>query len=436
MHPAYLRISRRLLPILFFSYLVAYINRVHVSFAKPAMMSSLGLDDAAYGFGAGLFFIGYFLCEVPSNVILYRFGARRALARIIFSWGVISAATAFVRTGWQYDAIRFVLGAAEAGFFPGIILYLTWWYPSAVRTRIIAYFITAIPVAGLVGGPVSGWIMQSMSGISGLQNWQWLFLLEGASCFLIGYWVLAALPERPQNAAWLSAEDRRFVESELRQEADLRAAGGASEHPWSVFKLPTAWILCALYFCNMMGLYGLTFWLPTIVKNLGWHTQTQIGFVSAIPWLAAVIFMIGYGIHSDRTQERRFHAAAAALIGAAGFALCGWLNQNAWGGLAAISVAAAGVMSLMAVAWSMPSALLGGAAAASGIALINSCGNLGGYVSPTWIGKIIVHTGSHSAGQYLTAGFMLLAAGILFACPSLQPLRRMTRESELAHLPG
>ncbi len=272
MRPVYLRISRRLLPILFCSYLVAYINRVHVSFAKPEMMSSLRLDDAAYGFGAGLFFIGYFFFEIPSNMILYRFGARRSLARIILSWGVISAATAFVRSEWQYDAIRFVLGAAEAGFFPGIILYLTWWYPSAVRTRITAYFITAIPVAGLVGGPISGWIMQSMNGTGGLKNWQWLFLFEGAPCFLIGYWVVTALPERPQDAVWLSADDRQFVERELAQDVSLRRTAAASERPLSVFKLPTAWVLCALYFCNMMGLYGLTFWLPTFVKNLGWQT--------------------------------------------------------------------------------------------------------------------------------------------------------------------
>ena len=427
MHPAYIRISQRLLPILFFSYLVAYINRVHVSFAKSAMMSSLNIGDAAYGLGAGLFFIGYFLCEVPSNLLLYRFGARRALARIIISWGVISAATAFIHTEWQYHTIRFVLGAAEAGFFPGIILYLTWWYPSAVRTRIIAYFITAIPVAGLVGGPLSGWIMQRMGGIRGLANWQWLFLLEGAPCFLIGWWVLRALPERPQNAMWLSADDRRQVESDLNQEAQLRLATAGSESPWSVFTMPKAWILCALYFCNMMGLYGLTFWLPEIVKTLGWTTPVKVGCVSAVPWLVAVVFMILYGIHSDRTQERRLHAAGAALLGAAGFALCGFLHQNSWAGLAAISAAAAGVMSLMAVNWSLPSGLLGGAAAASGIALINSCGNLGGFVSPTLIGQINQRTGSVVSGQYLTALFMLAAGVILFAVPSLQPPQRVRR---------
>ncbi len=424
MHPVYIRVSRRLVPILFFGYLVAYINRVHVSFAKPAMMSSLRLDDAAYGLGAGLFFIGYFLFEVPSNIALYRYGARKTLARIILSWGVISAAMAFVHTAWQYFAIRFVLGAAEAGFFPGIILYLTWWYPSAVRTRIIAYFITAIPVAGLVGGPLSGWIMQAMNGVGHLKNWQWLFLLEGAPCFLIGWWVLVALPERPQSAVWLSAEDRQFVEDAQREEARLRPNIGASENPWGVFFLPTAWKLCGLYFCVMMGLYGLTFWLPEIVKNLGWSTPLEVGFISAIPWLVAVVFMILYGIHSDRTQERRWHAFVAALLGGAGFVLCALLNSYAWLALAAISVAAAGVMSLMAVQWSMPSGLLGGAAAASGIALINSCGNLGGFVSPTLIGQINERAGSRLAGQYLTAFFMFVAAAILYFCRSLQPPRQ------------
>ena len=421
MPPVYARISWRILPILFVSYLFAYLNRVHVSFAKQAMMSSLGLDDAAYGFGAGLFFIGYFLCEVPSNVLLYRFGARRWIARIIFSWGILSAVTACVQNRWQYDAIRFVLGAAEAGFFPGIILYLTWWYPVALRTRIIALFITAIPAAGLVGGPISGWIMQSLGGVAGLRDWQWLFLLEGAPCLLVGVWVLRFLPDRPQDAGWLSAGDRQRVASDLERDARARGPGGLSEHPWSVFTLPAAWKLCLLYFCVMMGLYGLTFWLPETVKNLGWKSPLENGLASAVPWLAAVLFMVAYGIHSDRAQERRWHALVAALIAAAGFVGCGLLYRNGWVGLTAISVAAAGVMSLMAVQWALPTGLLGGAAAASGIALINSCGNLGGFFSPTLIGEINQHTGSRVAGQYLTAFFMVLAAVILLVCPSLQP---------------
>jgi len=289
----YRKISGRILPILFCCYLMNYIDRVNISFAKLTMSVSLGIDAAAYGLGAGLFFIGYFACQVPSNLLLQRFGARRWIALILLGWGLISAGTALIQTEWQFYALRFILGAAEAGFFPGVILYLTWWYPSAVRVRVIALFLTAIPVAGLLGGPLSGWILQSFSGRS-LEGWQWLFILEGIPCLGLAVWVLKGLPNRPRDAVWLDGAERTRLEASLAQEAADRAQSGAPDRAGAVFRMPIVWMLCLIYFCAMMGLYGLSFWLPQIINDLGWKGPVQIGFISAVPWLFAVIFMLAW----------------------------------------------------------------------------------------------------------------------------------------------
>ena len=416
------KISVRLLPILFCCYLINYIDRVNISFAKLTMSASLGIGDAAYGFGAGLFFIGYFTCQVPSNLLLNRFGARRWIAVILFAWGLVSAGTALIHHQWQFYVIRFVLGATEAGFFPGVILYLTWWYPSAMRVRIIASFLTAIPVAGLLGGPLSGWIMQNFHG-AGLHDWQWLFVMEGIPCLGMAFWVLKSLPNHPGDAPWLNDDERARIESTLAQEAALRAQGGAPDRARAVVGMPVVWLLCLLYFCTAMGLYGLSFWLPQIIKDLGWDGPLKIGLISAIPWLVAVIFMFFWGTNSDRHAERRLHAAGASMLAAAGFFLCGLLNHS-WIGLAAVSLAAAGIMGLMAVQWALPSALLNGTAAAAGIAMINSFGNLGGFASPTLIGLITDRTGNHASGQYVTGAFLLFEALVLFSCRFLQPVHR------------
>lgn len=415
----YRKISWRILPILFVCYLINYIDRVNVSFAELTMSKSLGMAEAAYGLGAGLFFIGYFSCQIPSNLMLHRVGARRWIALIIFVWGFISAGTAFVKEEWHFYTIRFVLGAAEAGFFPGVILYLTWWYPSAVRARIVALFLTAIPVAGLIGGPLSGWIMRTFHG-GGLEGWQWLFIIEGLPCLAVAFWVWKGLSDLPRDARWLKACERNLLENILRTEAEARSRAGAPEKASAAFRMPVVWVFCLLYFCTMMGLYGLSFWLPKIIKNLGWSDTLQIGFISAIPWLVAVVFMIIWGAKSDRDKERRLHAAGAGLIAAIGFFGCGFVHHSL-GGLVALAFAAAGVMGLMAVLWAMPGALLNGTAAAAGIALINSFGNLGGFVSPTAIGYITERTQSHAAGQYLTAGFLLLAAALLYGLKFLSP---------------
>ena len=420
MSSIYCRLSIRILPILFCCYLVNYIDRVNVSFAQLRISSSLGIGPAAYGFGAGLFFIGYFFLQVPSNLLLHRIGARKCISLIMVVWGAVSASTAFVQNEWQFYVVRFLLGASEAGFFPGVILYLTWWYPSSVRARVLAVFLTAIPVAGLLGGPLSGWILESAHW-GGLADWQWLFVIEGLPCLFMALWVFRCLPDQPGDARWLVEADRRKLAAILQEESRQRdATGSAATSAAKVFRHPLVWKLCLLYFCTMMGLYGLTFWLPQTIKALGWTDALEIGLLSAVPWLSAVVFMLVLGARSDRKQERRLHASFAAVIGAIGFGLCGFAHSGTFG-LAALCLIASGVMGMMAVQWSMPSNLLGGSAAAAGIALVNSFGNLGGFVSPTLIGQITKATGNQAWGLIATSAILLFAAVLLGCSPSLDP---------------
>ena len=349
--------------------------------------------------------------------MLRRVGARRWLALIIVVWGVISASTAFVRDERQFFVLRLLLGAAESGFFPGAILFLTEWYPAAMRSRILGGFLIAIPISGVVGGPISGGIMGTFHG-GGLQNWQWLFLLEGLPCLAASAWIFLGLPDHPATVPWLTESERAMLTDTLRREAEERALAGAPVHAAAALRLPVVWKLCVLYFCTMMGLYGFSFWLPLLLRDLGWQTPWAIGWVSAVPWGAAAVFMTLWGARADRRRAWRTDAAVAALIGGVGFAGCGWAH-SAGPGLVVLALAASGVMGAMTTLWTIPGNLLNGMAAAAGIALINSCGNLGGFVSPILIGQINQRTGSHAAGLYLTAAFLFAAAGFLFAARSL-----------------
>ncbi|MEO8206181.1 MAG: MFS transporter [Chthoniobacterales bacterium] len=408
----YRKISLRLLPILFVSYFFNFLDRVNVGFADLSMGESLHMNKAAFGFGAGMFFIGYFIFEVPSNLALYRFGARKWIARIVFSWGILTTLTAFIQTSWHFTALRFLLGAMEAGFFPGMILYLTWWYPSAMRARIVAALLSAIAIAGLLGGPLSGWIMEYFHGYWGMENWRWLFLIEGMPCFFIALWIFFALPDRPRAAKWLSEEEKDSLEAVMLDEEQERSRQGAPMLAREGLRSPVVWKLCLLYFWQAMGLYGVAFWLPSIIKEFGWKEPFQIGLLSAIPWAVAVILMFAFGYSSDRKQERKWHAIAAAIMGGCGFIFCG-LCPNVWGDLIGLCLGAGGVMAIISISWSLPAALLSGAAAASGIALINSFGNLGGFVSPTLIGFVADKTGNMDFGLYLTGGCLFLAAAML-----------------------
>lgn len=403
----YAKVTRRLIPFLFLCYVLSFLDRVNVGFARLRMLEDLKFSDQIYGLGAGIFFIGYFLFEVPSNLLMEKVGARIWIARIMVTWGLISSAMMLVKTPAWFYTLRFLLGAAEAGFFPGIILYLTYWYPPGRRGRIVALFMMAVPVAGAVGGPLSGWIMQRFHGLHGWAGWQWLFLLEGLPSVVVGVLVLVYLRNGIADAGWLSAGEKQFLSSRLEP-----VEKPAAKPP--VLKMlaqPRLLLLSMVYFCASMGLYGaVSFWLPQLVKNLGLNNLLHVGLLTAVPNLCALPAMWLVGRSSDRTGERRWHFAISALCGAAGLTLSVLAGKNVTASMAALSLATAGIMSALPVFWSLGTARLG-AAAAAGIALINSIGGLAGFTGPSIVGWISGVTGGRlDWGMYLVAGFLVLGA--------------------------
>jgi D-galactonate transporter len=404
----YRRVSRRLLPFLFLCYVAAYLDRVNVGFAKLQMLADLRFSDTVYGIGAGIFFIGYFLFEVPSNLLMTRTGARIWIARIMISWGVISSALMFADSVATFYVLRFLLGVAEAGFFPGIILYLTYWYPARRRARMVALFMSGVAVAGVVGGPLSGWIMTAFDGRYGLRGWQWLFLLEGLPSVLIGVWTVFYLDDGIRSATWLSEEDKRRLERAIDADRKDQQAMPLRQ----VFSSAKVWLLALVYFLFVMGLYGVSFWLPQLIKNSGVKDVFTIGLLTAIPYGLAAVAMVLAARHSDRSGERRWHTALAALAGALGLVVATVYSDSTPVALAALSVATAGILTTFPIFWSLPTAMLGGAAAAAGIAMINSIGNLAGFVSPYLVGAIKDATASTASGIYLLAA-SLLAGGAL-----------------------
>ncbi|MYM26477.1 MFS transporter [Duganella sp. FT135W] len=410
----YSRVSRRLMPFLFLCFVAAYLDRVNVGFAKLQMQAALQFSDAVYGAGAGIFFIGYFLFEVPSNLLMTRTGARIWIARIMISWGVISSALMFTTSAASFYVLRFLLGVAEAGFFPGIILYLTYWYPAQRRARMVALFMSGVAVAGVVGGPLSGWIMKAFAGVNGWSGWQWLFLLEGLPSVLLGVWTLFYLDDSIRAACWLSEGDKQTLEREIaadrKEQQHLPLA--------RLFGSGKVWLLALVYFLCVMGLYGVSFWLPQLIKNSGVTDVFDIGLLSAVPYGVAAVSMVLAARHSDRTGERRWHTAFAALAGALGLVLATLYSDNTTIALAALSLATAGILSTFPIFWSLPTAMLGGAAAAAGIAMINSVGNLAGFVAPYLVGAIRDLTGSTASGMYLIAAS--LAAGALLVVTAVR----------------
>jgi D-galactonate transporter len=402
----YRRVSWRLMPFLFLCYVAAYLDRVNVGFAKLQMLADLQFSDTVYGIGAGIFFIGYFLFEVPSNLLMTRAGARIWIARIMISWGVISSALMFADSVATFYVLRFLLGAAEAGFFPGIILYLTYWYPARRRARMVALFMSGVAVAGVVGGPLSGWIMTAFAGRHGLSGWQWLFLLEGLPSVLIGIWTLFYLDDGIRSAKWLGEDDKRQLERAIEADRKDQLAMPLKQ----VFSSGKVWLLALVYFLFVMGLYGVSFWLPQLIKNSGVKDVFNIGLLTAIPYGLAAVVMVLAARHSDRSGERRWHTALAALAGALGLVVATVYSDNTLVAMAALSVATAGILTTFPIFWSLPTAMLGGAAAAAGIAMINSIGNLAGFVSPYLVGAIKDATASTASGIYLLAASLLAGA--------------------------
>ena len=407
------RVNWRLIPLLFFCYIIAYIDRINVGFAKLHLREVLGVDEAVfgsvYGLGAGLFFVGYFIFEVPSNLVLQRVGARIWIARIMIVWGIVSMAMMFMKSAAAFYTMRFLLGAAEAGFFPGVILYLTYWYPARERARTIALFATGGVVAGIVGSPISGAIL-GLNGTGGLAGWQWLFLLEAIPAVLIGVVVFVLLPNRPQDARWLSGPEKAWIQGRI--DDDATRPNVHQRHRLSdVFTSGRVWLLCLLYFLMNVGGYGYEMWLPSIIKSFSGTSDAVVGWINAIPYVIAAVVMLLVGRHSDRTGERRWHVAVAAMSSAAGFALSAYF-KNPYLALASLALAFAGIKSTLGPFWALTTAFLTGTAAAGGIALINSVGNLGGFFGPYIVGIIQDKTGSNLIAL-LFLGTALLCMGLL-----------------------
>lgn len=409
------KVRWRLIPFLFLLYVIAYLDRVNVGYAALDMNRDLGFNAAVYGLGSGIFFLSYTLLEVPSNLILARVGARRWIARIMITWGLVSMAMMFVTTPLSFYVLRFILGAAEAGFFPGLILYLTHWFPSRERARAVALFMTATAMAGVIGAPISSAILQ-LEGAGGLHGWQWLFIIEGLPAVLLAPVVLTRLTERPADATWLTAEERDWLSREMARDQDQTA--GAHLTLRTAVSSGRLWALSALYFCIVIAFYGVSFWLPQIVQATGGLSSARVILLTAIPYVAATIGLVVIGARSDRMVERRWHVAVPCLIGAAGFVLTVLAPQTAAASLLMLSIAAFGIWGALGPFWAMPTAFLRGTAAAGGIAIVNSIGNIGGFAGPFAIGWVRDATGSFEGGLLALAGVLVIGAAIAVSLPA------------------
>jgi MFS transporter, ACS family, tartrate transporter len=400
------KITWRIVPFIMLLYFVAFIDRVNIGFASLTMNKDIGLSPTVYGFGAGIFFWGYFLFEVPSNIVLHKVGARIWIARVMVTWGIVSAAMAFVQGPTSFYVLRFLLGVAEAGFFPGIILYLSYWFPARQRAAVTALFMAAAPLSTVLGSPVSGALLE-MDGMLGFKGWQWLFVLEAFPAVLLGFVVLAFLTDRPEKAKWLADDERRWLVETMNVESTSKAA--TSKHSiWRGLADPRVLALALIYFGTSAGLYTLGVWAPQIIKQFG-LSSLQVGFLNALPASAAVVAMVLWARHSDRTGERTWHVVLACLLAAAGLAFAG-LATGVVTVLVALTLVNIGISSAKPPLWSMPTLFLSGPAAAAGIATINSIGNLGGFVGPAMIGWIKDQTGSFVGGLYFVAGLLVLSA--------------------------
>jgi sugar phosphate permease len=413
---AYRTVTIRLMPFLFLSYVFAYLDRVNVGFAKLGMQQDLHMSDAVYGIGAGIFFVGYFLFEIPANIFLQKVGAKAWLGSIMVLWGIVSASTMLVRTAHEFYAIRFLLGIVESGFFPGVILYLTFWYTRKHRARMVAAFMTAIPLSGVLSGAVSGWILTRLPGVAGLRGWQWLYLLEAIPSVLAGLASALFLADGPPHAKWLTAEQKRLLLQRLDEEERHKAGEGHdSRRLADAFRNRYVWLLCAVYFGGVMASYGINFWLPQIISETITKDPMRIGLLSIIPWGCGAVSMILVGHHSDVTGERRWHIALAAVVGAIGLAASAIPGITGQWGLAALTLASIGVSATTSTFWSLPTSFLSSSAAAAGIAWINSVGNLAGYVSPFMIGKLRDSTHSMHIPLLLLASSCFAAGCIVLA---------------------
>lgn len=412
---AYRKIAFRLMPFLMLCYFCAYLDRVNVGFAKLQMMSDLQFSEAVYGLGAGIFFIGYFLCEVPSNIVLHKVGARRWIARIMITWGILSGCFAFVQTEWQFYTLRFLLGVAEAGLAPGLLLYLTYWFPSYRRARMTVLWFIAIPISGMIGGPLSGLIMDRMSGVHGWFGWQWMFVIEAIPTVLVGLLVLAVLKDSVQEANWLTQDEKNLVKQELAQD-NQHKEGHASVKEFIADK--RLWLLAGIYFCVVMGQYAITFWLPTLIRNSGISDNWHIGLLTSLPYMCAIVVMILAGRSGDHFQERLWHLIIPMCAGAIALTFATLFASNLTLSLICLCIAASGVLTASSLFWMLPTNFLGGVSAAAGIAAVNSFANLAGFCSPYLIGWVTTNTGSNAIGMFLITTVLIFGASLVLRVPA------------------
>ncbi|RWU17267.1 MFS transporter [Pseudomonas alkylphenolica] len=408
LHGAYRKTAWRIIPLLIVCYLVAYLDRVNVGFAKLQMLDDLKFSEAVYGLGAGVFFVGYLMFEIPSNIALHKFGARRWIARIMMTWGLLSAAMMFIETPMTFYVLRFLIGIAEAGFFPGIIFYLTSWFPNHRRGVMISLFLVGLPISNMLGSLISGLIMQHFDGVAGYAGWQWLFVIEGLPAVALGAAVFFLLRDRIADAHWLSAEEKRGMQAALDREALAKTGHSVRDGLLN----PKIWLLGAVYFCLVLGQYVISFWMPTIIRNSGVAEPWVIGVLMAIPYSVAVVSMVLVGRSSDRLREYRWHLAICAFIGGAGVVFGTLFGNSLVLSMIGLTIGTAAMISSLPVFWGMPTAMVGGAAAAAGIALINSLGNVAGFFSTIAMGWLTQLTGNTQAAMYFMAA-ALVVGGVL-----------------------
>jgi len=403
----YRKVARRVIPVLFVCYIAAYLDRVNVGFAKLQMQADVPqISDAVYGLGAGIFFLGYFIFEVPSNILLEKVGARFWIARIMVSWGIVSCLMIFVNSPWMFYGLRLLLGIAEAGFFPGVILYLTYWFPSRRRGEMTALFMLAVALTGVIGAPLSGWILHQFSGTTGLRGWQMLFLLEGIPSIVLGIFVPWLLANGVRSAQWLNEDEKRLLEQNLQAEEAHKMHLPLS----GIFFNPHLILFAAIYFCSVMGLYGTGFWIPQLIKNTGVTDPLYLGLLTAIPYSFGAIAMVVLGRSSDRSGERRLHFALASFLGAIGIVISNLFRQNTLIAMVGLTIATLGILATLPLFWPMPTALLAGTSAAAGLAWINSLGNLAGFFGPSIVGWFADLTKRSDYGLYVVAAALVLGS--------------------------
>jgi D-galactonate transporter len=407
----YTKIGKRIVPFTILLFLMAWLDRYNLGFGKLQMVKDLGFSESVYGFGAGIVYLGYALFEIPSNLYLERAGARRTFARITILWGLTSVATMFVKTAASFYILRFLLGCFEAGLLPGVVLYMTYWFPARRRALMLGMFFTSMPLTSVLGGPISGWIMGSMRSSMGLANWQWLFLLEGVPSIVVGLLALLIVVDRPGQAKWLTKREKHLLLADL--EADHREAGSREHGLGQALKLPRVWLLTLIHFCGVSSNVTIGFWVPTIIRDLGVTSTLNVGLLSAVPYLAAVISMVLVSRHSDKTLERRYHAAVPCLVSALGLIGIGASAHYPSLAFTALIVTVTGALSYNGPFWQIPPMMLAGTAAAGGIALINSLGSLSGWVGPSVVGWLEDITGKTAAGLYVIAGLEIIGAVLI-----------------------